>query len=114
MFSVLVTAGVTTSDTRLSRLRRIGPLAWLGLMVGGWIVFFVLAFASPATLDDFWVWVGGLPLPGQAAVWLLLLPWMLALAVLESDWDTWVRVVVIAVIALGWTIASVPRAWRSR
>jgi len=86
-----------------------GGMAWFVLMVGVWAAFVTLAVASPDTLGNIWSDVRGLPAAVEVPLWLLTLPWMLGLAVWESSWETWLRVLLVAWIAAGWTIATVPR-----
>ena len=62
-----------------------------------WLIF------SPGTLDDIWNWVQDLATVWQVLVWLLTLPYMVALAIWESDWQTWLRILLVVLIALFWT-----------
>ena len=80
-----------------------------GGVVALWTAFFVLALASPATLDDAWAWLRGLPLVLELGMWLVALPWALALAVWQSSWADWVQAVLIGAFAIGWTAAFFPR-----
>ncbi len=86
-----------------------GAYAWFGLMTGSWLAFAVLAVTSEDTLADIWDWVGGLPLVLEVLVWVLTLPWMLALAVWESAWSDAARLLVVVAIATAWTLMSIPR-----
>ena len=90
----------------------IGACAWFGLMVGSWLAFAVLAISSPDTLADIWQWVSDLSLVLELVVWFLTFPWMLALAVWESDWSDTLRVLVVIGIATAWTLMSIPRPRR--
>ena len=85
---------------------------WFLFMVSMWLTFGALAVASADDLDDIWSWARGLPLLLEGVVWLLLFPWMLGLAVWESSWDDWLRLLLVSSIAAGWTLASVPRRTR--
>jgi hypothetical protein len=71
-------------------------------MVATWVAFGVLAVASSDTLSDLWAWVRGLPLVAEVVLWVLTLPWMLALAVWENPWDEWLRRLLVASVAGGW------------
>jgi len=57
---------------------------------------------SPDTLTDIWNWVGDLATVWEVLVWLVTLPYMLALAIWESDWQTWLRIVLVVFIAIFW------------
>ena len=87
----------------------IGASAWFGLMIGSWLAFAVLAVTSEDTLAGIWDWVRGLPLALELVIWILTLPWMLALAVWESAWSDTSRVLVVLAIATAWTLMSIPR-----
>lgn len=58
---------------------------------------------SPETLTDIWQWVQGREDALQVIIWLLTLPYMLALAIWESDWQTWLRIVLVVSITLIFT-----------
>jgi hypothetical protein len=89
-----------------------GSIAVFGVVVGLWTTFFVLALASPATLDDAWAWLRSLPLLLELAVWVLALPWALALSVWQSGWADWLQALLIGCFAIGWTFAFFPRGQR--
>jgi hypothetical protein len=91
-----------------------GAYAWFGLMVGAWLAFAVLAVTSEGALDRIWDRVGDLPLVLEVIVWLLTLPWLLALAVWESAWSDTARVAVVLAIATAWTLISIPRPRQPR
>jgi hypothetical protein len=88
--------------------RVVGGALWLGFMVGMWAVFFV-ALVSDG-LDDVWRWARELPLLLELGLWLLAFPWLLGTAVWESSWAPWLRLGLVAVFAIGWTLISIPRA----
>jgi hypothetical protein len=92
--------------------RPAGAIVVFGVVVGLWVAFFVLAAASPGTLDDVWAWLRDLPLLLEVGMWVLALPWALSLAVWQSSWADWVQTVLIACFAIGWTLAFFPRATR--
>jgi hypothetical protein len=82
-------------------------IAWL-LVVTGWAILFALLVAAPGVVGRFWDWSRGLPMWAQVIEWIVLLPWMLATAVWHSDWATNARIGVIAALAAGWIISSLP------
>jgi hypothetical protein len=79
-------------------------------MVGMWVAFFVLLFADH--LGMLWNAILHLPLLVEIVLWVLFLPWMLGMAVWTSSWSDWLRIVLVLLFALGWTIASIPRRRR--
>ena len=79
-------------------------------MVGSWIGLGIAAILFPEALGDFWEWGQRLPLAGEIALWIATLPWMLALAVLETAWADGARITLIAAVALAWLAFSRPRA----
>jgi hypothetical protein len=76
-------------------------------MVGLWVAFFVLLFAD--RLGALWNAVLQLPLLLEIVLWVVFLPWMLGMAVWTSSWGDWLRVALVLLFAIGWTIASIPR-----
>jgi hypothetical protein len=74
------------------------------LVVVGWLAFAYVAFGTPQGLAGAWAAVRALPLVAQLLVWLLLLPWMLALWVFQTGWPLWVRVLLI--LGLAWATYS--------
>jgi hypothetical protein len=98
---------------RGARARRpISGWIWFALMLGGWTMFFALVLFAEATLADLWSGLRDLPLLAEGLVWFLLFPLVLATAVWESSWDTWLRVGLVACFAVGWTTAFFPRKMR--
>jgi len=87
----------------------VGGLGWFTLMVGMWSAFSTLLISSPETLADVWRWLTGLPLALEILTWIAILPWALALAVWQSSWEDWLRLLLIALLAAGWTALSAPR-----
>ena len=102
------------SDFITHKTPDIQPLAvkgigWFTFMVGMWAAFFTLVLASPDTLDDIWTWLTGLPLLAEIAMWILLLPWVLALAVWQSSLGDGLTFLILAFLGAAWTGISVPR-----
>lgn len=62
---------------------------------------------SPETLTEVWQWVQARNDALQVILWILTLPYMLALAVWESGWQTWLRISLVLSIAL--TFAGMTR-----
>ena len=97
----------TATRTRRPSTAAVG---WFVFMVASWVAFAVLAATAGDVLADVWQWVRDLPLVLELVVWFLTLPWMLALAIWESDWSDTARVLVVLGIAGAWTRLSIPRA----
>jgi hypothetical protein len=91
---------------------RLEGIAWFTFMVGMWSAFCTLLLASPETLDDIWDWLTGLALGWEIVMWVLLLPWALALAVWERSWPEWLTLLLIALMGAGWTLVSKPKVKR--
>ena len=89
--------------------RAVGGYVWFALMVGGWVTFFALLAFSEPTLGELWRDVRDLPLGVEGVVWLLFFPFVLALGVWDSSWETWLRLLLVGCFALGWSFAFWPR-----
>jgi hypothetical protein len=77
------------------------------VMLGGWLAFGWAVVSSPGTLDTAWRTVRALPALPAWLVSTATLPRMIGLAVWESGWRTAeVRVAVVALIAVGFIVAS--------
>jgi hypothetical protein len=84
------------------------PLAGVFLIL--WIAFAVALVFSPETLDSVWDWLGTLPLVGQVILWVLFLPLVVGLWIWHADWPLWVRLILIAMVAIGNIAAFSPRS----
>jgi hypothetical protein len=82
---------------------------WFALIIGGWSAFLVLVLFSESALSNLWEGLRDLPLLVEGLVWLLFFPLVLATAVWESSWETWLRVLLVACFTLGWSLAFLPR-----
>jgi len=82
---------------------------WSLALLAGWIAFAYLALGTPGGLEGAWAWVRVQPVAMQVAMWLFLLPYMVALWIGQSDWALWVKVVLIGFIAISLLgVASAP------
>jgi hypothetical protein len=79
------------------------------IMAGGWVAFTVALVGAPQTLDDVWTAVGDLPLVLEAPAWLLGFPFLLGLAIWQAGWDEGLRLALIGVLAVGYTLMFLPR-----
>ena len=99
---------VLTRESAPAR-RTIGGYVWFALVLGGWILFFALLAFSEPTLGELWRDVRDLSLLVEGVVWLLLFPFILALGVWDSSWETWLRLLLVGCFAIGWSLAFWPR-----
>ncbi|MHB1342452.1 MAG: hypothetical protein ACYC77_11110 [Coriobacteriia bacterium] len=72
----------------------------LGLAASGVFAYYLIT--EPGRLTQLWAWVRSLPLIVQGVIWLLFLPWMIALWVWTLPWALPVRLVLVAGV-LAWT-----------
>lgn len=83
-------------------------IAFAVLIVAGWLILAYLAFFTPGGLQGAWQSVRGLPLIVQILMWLLLLPWMLALWFFHFTWPLWIRIILVLGLAWATYFMSVP------
>jgi hypothetical protein len=74
-----------------------------------WIAFGVTVAANPAGLGELRERIEGLWLPLQVVVWLVFLPWMLALRTWQADWAIWLRLGIVTGLAVATVAAFLPR-----
>lgn len=83
-----------------------GEAAWsisvFAMSIVATAAFGYLLVTDPGRLNETWVWTRSLPLWVQAIVWLLFLPWMIALWIWTLPWAMPIRLVLV-VAALVWT-----------
>jgi hypothetical protein len=96
------------APTQMSR-RTVGGYVWFALMVGGWAAFFALLVFSQSTVSELWRELRDLPVVVEGLVWLLLFPFVLATAVWEAAWETWLRLLLVCTFALVWSALFFPR-----
>ena len=101
---------IAAPTSHRSRPSSFGARLWFLWMVSMWVAFFVLLFAD--RLGMLWNGILHLPLLVEIVLWVLFLPWMLGMAVWTTSWSDWLRIVVVLLFAIGWTIASIPRRRR--
>ena len=88
--------------------RRI-PAAGFGLCVVLWSAFAAALLLEPGRVGELWDGFRDLSIVGQIAGWVLLLPWVLAALVWQAGWALWLRLVVIALLALFTMAAFSPK-----
>ena len=86
--------------------------AFFAGMAGLWGALVTLLAVSPATLDDAYDWIRGLPIVWEVLMWLVTLPWTVAYLVYESSWQHWLRVLVVVLVAVVHLSISAPRKAR--
>jgi hypothetical protein len=97
----------TVPNFRRSERRPLGATIWFVWMVAMWVGFFVLLLADQ--IEGAWSWVRELPLLVELLVWVALFPWLLGAAVWTSSWEGWLRLLLVLMFAVGWSLASIPR-----
>jgi hypothetical protein len=85
------------------------PLPDLSSLFGLWLTFGALLVANPDRLDSYWHTLRSVWLPRQALVWLLCLPWALALWVWQLAWPVAFRLLVIIGLGVATIFAFFPR-----
>lgn len=78
-------------------------------MVGGFAAFWVLAASSPETIDSLWSRLRDLPPLVEVAVWLIAFPLTLSMAVWESSWAEWIRVLLVLAFTFTWSYLFYPK-----
>lgn len=89
------------------RTAKTGSNGWFVWMVGLWVVFFVLQHNGD--LDQVAAWIRDLPLVLEILAWVIFFPWVLATAVWTSDWSEGLRITLVVLFAVVWTLVSIPR-----
>jgi hypothetical protein len=75
------------------------PVVWVVVVALLWVAFGAVLLASAGSLGELWTWARDQSILIQGFMWVLLLPWMAALAIWEGTWVLWVKLVLIAGIA---------------
>jgi hypothetical protein len=102
-------AAEKTEAQRIPVPTQVPGSTWLAAMAGLWGAFVTLLAVSPETLDDAYDWLHGLPIVWEVLMWIVTLPWAVAYLAYESDWEKWLRVLVVALIATVHLSTSAPR-----
>jgi hypothetical protein len=100
-------SGVLMQSSAPTR-RTSGAWIWFALMAGGWMAFFALLLFSTPTLGELRDTIRDLPLLIEGLLWLVFFPFVLAVTVWDSAWDTWLRVLAVCSFALGWSVMFYP------
>ncbi|WP_350275783.1 hypothetical protein [Kribbella sp. HUAS MG21] len=98
------------SKSSTAEVRRQAPASskgWFLWMTGLWIVFFVVM--GQGRLDDLAAWIRDLPIVAEILVWIVFFPQVLATAVWTSDWSEGLRITLVVLFTVVWTVLSIPR-----
>jgi hypothetical protein len=98
---------VTLPRVPRAEQRPLSATIWFIWMVAMWAGFFALLAAD--RIDNVWSWVRDLALLAELVLWVALLPWFLGAAVWTSSWAGWLRLLLVLLFALGWSLVSIPR-----
>jgi hypothetical protein len=77
-----------------------GPGALFGIFLILWFAFGAALIFNQGALDGVWQWLTGVPIILQVILWVVFLPITVGLWIWESDWDLWLRLLTIIVIAV--------------
>ena len=97
------------SSERRSTAAQASPYGGMGGVFLLWVAFGALVFIWPDTLMGLWDRFLDWNLILQIVVGVLLLPWVVATWVWQSDWSTLARALVIGVFVIGTMISFAPR-----
>ncbi len=104
METTTTTQATTATNEAVKKAPTAGELAFnyliFGLATAATVAFAYYLFTNPSFLADTWAWIRQLPLIVQLVMWLLLLPWMIALWVWTQPWALALRLVLVAGILL--------------
>lgn len=98
---------MSKSSTTEVRRAPASSRGWFVWMTGLWIIFFVVMQKSQ--LDDLAAWIRDLPIVVEILTWIVFFPQVLATAVWTSDWSEGLRVTLVVLFVLIWTLLSLPR-----
>lgn len=87
---LVVTEPRATTKSR-PRLRAIAASFWTVIMIAGWAGVAYLTWGLSGGLAVAWAWVLTQPPVMQIAMWVLLLPWMITVAVWNTPWPIYFR-----------------------
>jgi hypothetical protein len=99
----------TYSPERRNAAAQASPYGGMGGVFLLWVAFGALVLFWPGTLLDLWNRFLDWNLILQIVVGVLLLPWVVATWVWQSDWSTLARALAISVLVIGTMISFAPR-----
>jgi hypothetical protein len=80
--------------------RKAAVAMWLRILMAGWVFFVLAPFAVPGGFDGEWAWIANQPVAMRGAMWVFLLPWMLALGAWQLVLPAVMRVAAMVGIAV--------------
>jgi hypothetical protein len=98
---------LTLPSVAQAERRPLTATIWFVWMVAMWAGFFWLLAAD--RIESVWSWVRDLALLAELVLWVALFPWFLGAAVWTSSWAAWLRLLLVLVFAVGWSLVSIPR-----
>lgn len=99
-------------DVKRAEIERksVMPIVWFALVAIIWFAFGVAILTWAGGFDELWTWVRDQSSLIQGVMWVLLLPWMAALAIWETSWVLWVKLISIAGLAAATLYMFLPRS----
>jgi hypothetical protein len=91
---------------KMNMLINLGAFGILAIL---WLGFAAALVFNQAILDTVWQTLRGLPIVGQAVVWLLVLPVAAGLWIWESPWPLWIRLILVVGLAIATICTFYPR-----
>ena len=90
----------------MNTLINIGAFGVLAIL---WMGFAAALVFNQAILDTVWQTLRGLPIAVQAVAWLLVLPVAMGLWIWESSWPVWIRLNLVAGLAIATIYTFYPK-----
>jgi len=90
----------------MNTIINIGAFGILSIL---WLGFAAALVFNQAMLDTVWQTLRGLPIFAQATVWLLVLPIAAGLWIWESSWPLWIRLALVAGLAVATIYTFYPK-----
>jgi hypothetical protein len=98
MLALILTDSQKVRDEKPA-YRKAAVAMWLRILMVGWVMFVLAPFAVPGGFDGEWAWIASQPTALRVAMWVLLLPWMLAVGAWQLDMPAVLRIAVMFGIA---------------
>jgi len=99
LLALLLTSPQSVQDGKPEQ-RKAAVAMWLRILMAGWVFFLLVPIAVPGGFDGAWAWIAAQSVAMRGAMWLLLLPWMLALGAWQLDVPAILRVAAMVGIAV--------------
>lgn len=99
LFALLLTSPQSVQAEKPAQ-RKAAVAMWLRILMVGWVFFLLVPIAVPGGLDGAWAWIGSQSVALQGAMWVFMLPWMLAVGVWQLALPAVVRIAAMVGIAV--------------